>query len=261
LVTGANCGIGAAVAAALADEGAFVLATWLRLPAEAHRNDPAFAPAYDQERSRDGAETVRGIRSAGGRAVGLEADLADKTVIPKLFDLAEKESGPIEILVHCASGWVADSFHPGGGDRFGFGPRLVSAELHDGQFAVDARAGALLMAEFARRHVAHRARWGRIVAFTSGGPEGFPQEVSYGAAKAALENYVKSAAAELFAHGVTANIVYPPVTDTGWISPRVREEVTKAGLRIAPPQEVADAVVMLMSERARHVTGSLIRMR
>lgn len=60
---------------------------------------------------------------------------------------------------------------------------------------------------------------GRIVGMSSGGPDAFPEEVSYGAAKAALENYTMSAAYELADLGITANIVHPPVTDTGWITP------------------------------------------
>jgi 3-oxoacyl-[acyl-carrier protein] reductase len=51
------------------------------------------------------------------------------------------------------------------------------------------RASAALIAEFARRHVARQATWGRIIGLTSGGRAGFPGEVSYGAAQAALENY------------------------------------------------------------------------
>ena len=47
---------------------------------------------------------------------------------------------------------------------------------------------------------------------------GFPGEVSYGAAKAALENYTMSASTELAPFGITANVVHPPVTDTGWIT-------------------------------------------
>ena len=46
--------------------------------------------------------------------------------------------------------------------------------------------------------------------------------MSYGAAKAALENYAMSAAAELAPYGITANIVHPPVTDTGWVTDDVR---------------------------------------
>jgi NAD(P)-dependent dehydrogenase (short-subunit alcohol dehydrogenase family) len=84
----------------------------------------------------------------------------------------------------------------------------------------DAMAPALLIAEFARRHRARGGAWGRIVGLTSGGQHGFPDEVSYGAAKAAQENYTMSASVELAPYGVTANIVYPPVTDTGWVPTR-----------------------------------------
>src|SRR5580765_2830541 len=55
-----------------------------------------------------------------------------------------------------------------------------------------------------RRHIGRGATWGRIVGLTSGGPNGFPGEVSYGAAKAALENYTMSAAFELAPLGITA---------------------------------------------------------
>jgi 3-oxoacyl-[acyl-carrier protein] reductase len=73
----------------------------------------------------------------------------------------------------------------------------VTAETFAAQFFVDARASALLMAELAHRHRRRGAPWGRIVSLTSGGPGGFPGEVSYGAAKAALENYTMSASIEL----------------------------------------------------------------
>ena len=79
-----------------------------------------------------------------------------------------------------------------------------------------------MIAEFARRHIARHGDWGRIVSLTSGGPDGFPSEVSYGAAKAALENFTMSAAWELGRFGITANVVYPPVTDTGWLTPQIR---------------------------------------
>lgn len=101
----------------------------------------------------------------------------------------------------------------------------MSAQSHDAQFAIDARASALMIAEFASRLIERAGCWGRIIGLTSGGPLGFPGEVSYGAAKAALENYTMSAAFELAPHGVTANIVYPPVTDTGWVTDAVRRHI------------------------------------
>src|SRR5262249_11056161 len=102
------------------------------------------------------------------------------------------------------------------GDRMGRSLRPVTEASWRQQFAIDAMAPALMIAEFARRHVARGAGWGRIIGLTSGSELGFPEEVSYGAAKAAQENYTMSAALELGGFGITANMVHPPVTDTGW---------------------------------------------
>ena len=63
------------------------------------------------------------------------------------------------------------------------------------------------MAEFIERHRRHGSSWGRIVSLTSGVGREFPGEVSYGAAKAALISYTLSAASEMAADGVTANVV------------------------------------------------------
>lgn len=141
--------------------------------------------------------------------------------------------------------------------------RRVSAETIDRQFAFDARAGALLISEFSLRHARHDLKWGRIVGLTSGGPLGFPEEVSYGAAKAALENYTMSAAFELADRGVTANLVYPPVTDTGWITDEVRRTVEERSdlIHIAQPEQVADVIAFLASDHAALVTGNVIHLR
>jgi 3-oxoacyl-[acyl-carrier protein] reductase len=192
----------------------------------------------------------------------MEADLADPAVPRRLFAGAEAALGPIEILVNNASSWLANTFLPEEHDRFGriLGP--VDAERHDRQFAVDARASALLIAEFARGHLQRGATWGRIIGLTSGGPNGFPQEVSYGAAKAAQENYTMSAAQELGPYGITANMVYPPVTDTGWVTPAVERAATAASpLRhLAHPDEVAEVITLLASHQARYITGQIIHM-
>jgi len=218
LVTGGNHGIGAAVARALAARGAAVLVAYLRDPGPP---DPSLPDRYGRDRAADAGGVVAAIRAMGGRAVAVEADLLDPASPARLFDRAEEELGPVEVLVNNASGWVADTFRAALTDRFGRGLRPVSAATFDRQFGVDARAAALLIAELARRGARRGATWGRIVGLTSGGPDGFPQEVSYGAAKAALEHYTMSAAVELAPLGITANIVHPPVTDTGWITPPV----------------------------------------
>jgi 3-oxoacyl-[acyl-carrier protein] reductase len=199
----------------------------------------------------------------GGRAYGVEADLRDPAAPALLFEAAEERLGPVDILVNNASGWVQDTFTPAEVDRFGRPMRAVSAETFQQQFAVDAMAPALLIAEFARRHRARGGTWGRIVGLTSGGQHGFPDEVSYGAAKAAQENYTMSASVELAPHGVTANIVHPPVTDTGWVNDEVRAgvEASAEHTRVATPDEVAEVIAWLAGEEARLVNGSVVRLR
>ena len=154
----------------------------------------------------------------------MDADLSDPATPAMLFDLAEQQLGPVDILVNNATGWLADSFAAAQTDRLGRSLEPVTAAGWTRQFSVDAMAPALMIAEFARRHIARGADWGRIIGLTSGGDLGFPEEVSYGAAKAAQVNYTMSAALELAPYGVTANMVHPPVTDTGWVTDAVRDD-------------------------------------
>jgi 3-oxoacyl-[acyl-carrier protein] reductase len=124
-------------------------------------------------------------------------------------------------------------------------------------------AAALLIAEFARRHVARGADWGRIIGLTSGGDLGFPEEVSYGAAKAAQVNYTMSAAVELAPYGITANMIHPPVTDTGWVTDAVRAQVaaSRTLIHVARPDQVADVIGYLASDAAALITGNVITLR
>jgi len=256
IVTGANHGIGAAIAERLAADGVAVVAAYFA-------TDDADLPERLRANHRsDGSEVVDGIIRAGGRAVAVSADLLDASVIPGLFDLAEQRFGPVEILVNNATGSLGDTFAADDNDWMGRPLSAVTAQSFDRQFGVDARGGALMIAEFAARLIARGGDWGRIVSMTSGGEKGFPQEVSYGAAKAALVNYTFSAALELGRHGVTANALHPPVTDTGWVTDDVRAAVARdpAFLSVAEPHEVADVVAFLVSDAARRVTGSLVRM-
>ena len=258
LVTGANHGIGAATAIALAGGGAAVLVSYLRT-----LDSEDLPQTYRANRAKGADAVLAAIRAGGGRAVAMEADLSDEGTPARLFDCAEKAFGPVDILVNNATGWAADTFTASGSHPAGVRTAGVSAASHDQVFSVDARGGALMIAEFARRHIARQATWGRIIGLTSGGPLGFPGEVSYAAAKAALENYTMSAAFELAAFGVTANVVYPPVTDTGWVTDAVREHVrgTPDLIHIVEPQEVAEVVALLCADQARLITANVVHLR
>jgi 3-oxoacyl-[acyl-carrier protein] reductase len=71
-----------------------------------------------------------------------------------------------------------------------------------------------------------------------------------------------AAAQELGRFGITSNMVHPPVTDTGWVTPTVREQaIAGSPLRhVAHPDEVAEVIVLLASHQARHITGQVVRM-
>ena len=201
------------------------------------------------------------IERHGVKCASVELDLTRGESAAFAFDEAESRIGDVSILVNNASGWRQDTFSASSTDELSRPMEQVSVTTFDSNFAVDARAGALLIAEFARRHTARRADWGRIVGLSSGGAQGFPSEVSYGAAKAALENYTMSASSELAGVGVTANIVHPPITDTGWITDDVRLLAEGSGGHVADPAQVAEVVGWLCTDAARLVTGNRIRLR
>lgn len=253
IVTGANQGIGAAIARRLAADGVAILLTYWRMPPS---EDPATLESYNRDRARDASQVLAEIRAVGGVAVAFEANLSDPAMIPAIFNASERELGPVSILVNNASSWIADTFLATERDRMNRQLPEVSTALFDHQFAVDARATALLIGEFARRCPGP----GRIVTMTSGGSDGWPGEVSYAAAKRAGESYTMSAGLELKNRGITANCLWPPPTDTGWISDEVRSFVHEGGMRVALPEEVAEVAAWLCSDAAAGVTGNIISM-
>jgi 3-oxoacyl-[acyl-carrier protein] reductase len=260
IVTGANHGIGAATARALAAQGCAVMCTYRPLHDAA---DPVVPETYRRNRASNADHVVAAIRRNGGTAIAVDADLQDAESPVRLFDAAESQLGPVDILVNNATGWIQDSFVPEDADIYGRSLQAVTEATWSQQFRVDTLASALLIAEFARRHIARGAAWGRIIGLTSGGELGFPREVSYGAAKAAQVNYTMSAAAELANVGVTANMVHPPVTDTGWVTEQVRQFVADnhSHFHVAHPDDVAGVIAFLATDAANLITGNVIVLR
>ena len=119
LVIGANHGIGAATARKLAACGAAVVLSYLRIP---DSGDVAIPALYRHHRAMDAAAVLTAIQAQGGRAVALEADLADARTPARLFDVAEETVGPVDILINNATGWVADTFSAVPAGRFGSFP-------------------------------------------------------------------------------------------------------------------------------------------
>jgi 3-oxoacyl-[acyl-carrier protein] reductase len=251
IVTGANHpkGIGQATARALAAQGAAV-----------------FVSGFGRLSLDD---TIAAIQAAGGRAAGVLADLSDPAVIPWLFDQAEAAFGPVAVLVNNAAHWgppdtlrtIEPDTTPFHANTF---QQTLSAANFDRHTAVNARAVALMMVEFARRHEQRGGSYGRIINISTDGANCFPSEVSYGASKAALESLSRSAAVEFGPLGINVNIVSPGPTQTGdpgWITPEMEQQIGRSTPLRRPgrPEDLADVIVFLASAQSRWITGQTIR--
>lgn len=186
LITGANnpFGIGAAAARAFAAQGARVFLHYFRQPDARMEGGVPSSPGesfYRVQQMKGVEELLRAIRTSGAKAEAWEADLADAACVVPLFDEAERLLGPVEIVVNNAAHWEADTFIPSGADLrnplvqlWTDRPDPIRARGADRLFEVNTRAPALIMAEFARRHVARGASWGRIINVSFGRGAGLP---------------------------------------------------------------------------------------
>ncbi len=271
LVTGGNNprGIGAATARAFSAQESSVFIHFFRPVRDAEKDVKGISQPgwewYNAAQTMSGEGIAEEIRARGGRAEAWEADLSEPAVPLELFDRAERAFGPVQVLVNNAAHCDPDTFIPSkSGQRsiggLGSTMRTITAESHDKHFSVNSRAVALMMAEFARRHIARGAKWGRIINVSTDGAAGFPDEVSYWASKHALESYSRAAACELGTHGITVNTVSPGPVQSGWMSRELEEKIVPniPLRRVGQPEDIADAIVFLASEQARWITGQLL---
>jgi 3-oxoacyl-[acyl-carrier protein] reductase len=232
LITGGGRGIGAAVARALAREGCDVALVDLR--------------AFD-----DAESLAAELRSLGGRALAIRADVADLAAAKEAVDMTVRTFGRLDILV-CNAGIARD----------GMVWKLTESEW-DEVMAVN------LKGTFAYcRAVAPVFRTqgsGRIVTIASiNGLRGKVGQANYAASKAGVVALTKTLARELGNKAVTVNCVAPGMVRTGMVaalSDATRQNAANESAlsRIAEPEDVASVVTFLCSARAKHITGTVIK--
>lgn len=275
LVSGANHGMGAATAQVMAKEGARVFITYLRLLSDEYGGVDRESAARASEPGRkyyynvlmkSADDVVRTIKNSGGECFAWEADLANPDNIPLLFDKSEEQYGPVDVLVNNAAFDRCDTFIPP--EELTKSPlfvdaypmKTVTAESHDENFAVNSRTVALMMKEFAQRHIARKAEWGRIINISTDGAYAHPSNVSYGASKLAMESYTRAAAYELGPYGITVNVISPGAVQTGWMPAKLKEELEKSYplRRVGMPEDIANAVIFFASKQADWITGQVL---
>lgn len=232
VVTGGSRGIGRAIVDRLAGDGAAVVFNYARSSTAA-------------------ADVERAVRDAGGRAHGVQIDLATPGAAEQLMAVAAEYLDGLDILVNNAA--------------LDFGtPRPIAdtdEQLWDDTMIVNAKSAFLTT-----RHAARNMRdGGRIVNIsTLNTTRPAPGNAPYAASKGAIEQLTKVAAIELGARGITVNAVCPGATDTDLLRHTNPEAVLAqvAGItplrRLGQPDDIADIVALLASHEGRWLTGQVI---
>ncbi len=231
VVTGGSRGIGRAIALRLAESGA----------------DVALIYAGNQAAAD---ETEQQVRELGVRAMAVQCDVSDAQQAAAAIKQVRAELGPIDILVNNA-----------GITRDGISLRM---KPDDFRRVIDVNlTGAFLMAQAAMSDFVRR-RSGRIINISSAsGLMGNAGQANYSAAKAGMIGLTKTLARELAGRGVTVNAVAPGFVKTE-MTAAMNEAALSEGLksvpmgRMAEPEEIAEAVAFLQSDRAAYITGTVL---
>lgn len=238
IVTGASRGIGAAIARTAGARGYKVAVNY--------NSSPAAASAV-----------VRDIERAGGRAVAIRADVGNEAEIVRLFEAATAALGPLTALVNNAG-------VTGASGRF---VDLTTETLED-VLRLNVVGAALCAREAVRRmSTARGGAGGAIVNISSvAAMLGSPGEyVHYAASKGAVESMTIGLAKEVAREGIRVNAVAPGLIDTEIHAAsgdpgRVERIVPTIPMaRIGTAEEVAEAVLYLLSDAAAYVTGMVLR--
>jgi 3-oxoacyl-[acyl-carrier protein] reductase len=232
VVTGASKGIGAAIAEKLAEEGAAVVVNYAT--------------------SDTGAQdVVSKIRSKGGRAVAVQADVSKLTDIKRLFESAEREFGRIDLVVNNAGTYEGRPIVSVDEDHF---DRHFDLNVKGLFFATQAAVSAF------------GERGGSIINISSiAASSPVPNLSVYSATKAAVDAFTKSLAAELGPKQILVNSVLPGATDTPGTTAMAGSAESRPHLvsqtplgRIGQPRDIANVVAFLASDDAAWITGQLI---
>jgi 3-oxoacyl-[acyl-carrier protein] reductase len=224
LVTGASRGIGAAIAAALAEAGAAVAVNYRQRAAEADA-------------------VVAKITQSGGRAVAVAADVSQAAAVAEMVDRVTSGLGPVDILINNA----------------GIAPVRGIDELTESEFdrTIAVNLKSAFLCTQAVLPAMRAKKWGRIVNISSGAARGAGAiGVHYNASKAGMEGLTRGYAARLVKEGITVNAVSPSLIETDMM--RSRSELARnipLG-RMGEPREVAQAVLMVLGND--YMTGQAI---
>jgi NAD(P)-dependent dehydrogenase (short-subunit alcohol dehydrogenase family) len=200
-----------------------------------------------------GLQVAEGLRAEGGTVMFVPTDVTDSAAVERLFDETVQAYGGVDILVNCA----------------GVGVHKTVVEMADDEwdFQVDTQLRAVfLTCRAAARRMIAQGRGGRIINIGSGaGAVARVRAAAHCASKAGAAHLTRVLALELGPHGITANVVAPGLTDIRNISNAYPTDEYVANHlreipvgRLANPQEIADAVLFLASDRARFITGQAI---